>query len=68
MEAMIDELLDAGINVLFLGRDFIQGRVQCTAIWWHGATLQSVYDQAKELGYLKKSNCAAHAARKENHG
>ena len=56
MEAMINELLDAGISVSFLGRDFVQGRVQCTAIWWHGPTLQSVYDKAKELGFLNKSN------------
>lgn len=59
MEAMINELLDAGISVSFLGRDFVQGRVQCTAIWWHGPTLQSVYDKAKELGFLNKSNPTA---------
>ena len=53
MEEMINELLDAGINVLFLGRGFVQGRVQCSAIWWYGADLQTVYDQAKEKGYLK---------------
>ena len=48
----LNMMLDSGLRVYFLSRDFIQVIVGESAIWWHGKTIDDVYEVARLRGYV----------------
>ena len=48
----LNAMLDVGLRVFFFSKDFIQVTVENTAIWWHGRTIDEVYEIAKLRGFI----------------
>lgn len=50
----IKKLNGAGLSVCFDVPGFITVTVRGTSIWWFGKTIDEVYAEAKNLGYIKE--------------